>query len=89
MVGAYFSDLLEVLDHIGRILVQGGSAWVVVGNSRYAGVEIPVANVMEELVGTREWEILARETFRLMPSSPQQGGERTLAEQLLVFRRTA
>ena len=89
MVGAYFSDLLEVLDHVGRILVQGGSAWVVVGDSRYAGVEIPVANVLEELVGTRGWEILAREPFRLMPSSPQQGGERTLAEQLLVFRKTA
>ena len=89
MVGAYFSDLLEVLDHIGRILVEGGSAWMVVGDSRYAGVEIPVANVLEELACTRGWEILAKEPFRMMPTSPQQGGEKTLAEQLLVFRKTA
>ena len=87
MVGAYFSDLLEVLDHIDRILVEGGSAWMVVGDSRYAGVEIPVANVLEELACTRGWEILAKEPFRMMPTSPQQGGEKTLAEQLLVLKK--
>lgn len=89
MVGAYFSDLLEVLDHIRRILVEGGSAWMVVGDSRYAGVEIPVANVLEELAGSQGWEILAKEPFRMMRTSPQQGGDRTLAEQLLVVRKTA
>ena len=85
MVGAYFSELQGVLDHLSRILIGGGAAWIVVGDSRYAGVQIPVANVLEELVDCRTWEILLREPFRSMRSSAQQGGERTLTEHLLVL----
>ena len=88
MVGAYFSDLLRVLDHLSRILVRGGSAWIVVGESRYAGVQVPVAKVLEELVEGRGWETLAKEPFRSMRSSAQQGGERMLTEHLLVLRNT-
>ena len=88
MVGAYFSELLCVLDHLSRILVVGGTAWIVVGDSRYAGVQIPVAKVLEELAHSRGWEILAKEPFRSMRSSAQQGGEIMLTEQLLVLRRS-
>ena len=86
MVGAYFSDLLDVLKHLSQILVSGGSVWMVVGDSRYAGVQIPVAKVLEELVEYQGWEVQAREPFRSMRTSPQQGGERMLNEQLLVLR---
>ena len=86
MLGAYFSDLLDVLDHLSRILVIGGSTWIVVGDSRYAGVHIPVATILQELVDGRGWEVLATEPFRSMPTSAQQGGERMLTEQLLVLR---
>ena len=85
MVGAYFSDLVDVLDHLSRILVPGGSAWMVVGDSRYAGVQIPVAKVLEELVDNRGWKVLTTEPFRSMRTSPQQGGERMLNERLLVL----
>ena len=64
MVGAYFSDLVDVLGHLSRILVPGGSAWMVVGDSRYAGVQIPVAKVLEELVDNRGWKVLTTEPFR-------------------------
>ena len=87
MVGAYFSDLKAVLDQLGRILSSGGSAWMVVGDSRYAGVQVPVASVLEELVVSDGWDILVKEPFRSMRSSAQQGGERTLTEHLLVLRR--
>ena len=89
MVGAYFSDLLDVLNHLSRVLVNGGSAWIVVGDSRYAGVQIPVAKVLQELVGGRRWEVLATEPFRSMRTSAQQGGERMLTEQLLVLRNAS
>ena len=42
MVGAYFSDLMDVFLHLKRILVAGGTAWIVVGDSRYAGIQVPV-----------------------------------------------
>lgn len=88
MVGAYFSELMQVLDHLARVLVSGGSAWLVVGDSRYAGVQIPVANVLKELVTKRGWTVLNAEPFRSMRTSAQQGGERKLSEQLLVIRNS-
>ena len=86
MVGAYFSDLIDVLDYLTKVIVGGGSAWIVVGDSRYAGVQIPVATVLGELASKRGWEVLSTEAFRSMRTSAQQGGERELSEQLLVLR---
>ena len=86
MVGAYFSDLLEILDHLSQVLVTGGSAWIVVGDSRYASVQIPVARVLEELATFRGWNVLATENLRSMRTSAQQGGSKLLPEQLLVLR---
>ena len=89
MVGAYFYELQEVLNQIGRILNRGGSAWIVVGDSRYAGVQIPVGNVLKELAEGSGWDVLLKEPFRSMRSSAQQGGEKMLTEHLLVVRRAA
>ena len=86
MVGAYFSDLMDVVDHLSSILITGGSAWIVVGDSRYAGVQIPVAKVLEELVCDRGWKVLETEFLRSMPSSAQHGGGKQLSEQLLVLQ---
>ena len=86
MVGGYFSDLLSVLDQLWRILVRGATAWLVVGDSSYAGVQIPVAQVLEELVCTRGWKVLKKEPLREIRTSAQQGGEEMLAEQLLVLK---
>ena len=86
MVGGYFADLVDVLTQLRRLLVSGGSAWIVVGDSRYAGVQIPVAKVLQELMCTRGWDVLAVEPFRSMRTSAQQGGSKRLAEQLLVLQ---
>ena len=86
MVGAYFRDLLDVLASLSGILMRGGTAWIVVGDSRYSGVQIPVAQVLKELVGDRGWELLSIEPFRSMRTSAQQGGDKMLPEQLLVLR---
>ena len=89
MVGAYFSDLMDILDDLSRVLVRGGSAWMVLGDSRYAGVHISATKVLQELVVGRGWEVLGTEPFRSMPTSAQQGSERVLSEQLLVLRNVA
>ena len=87
MVGAYFSDLVDVLSQLQRLLVQRGSAWIVVGDSRYAGVQVHVAKILQELMCTRGWHVLAVEPFRSMRTSAQQGGSKRLAEQLLVLQK--
>ena len=86
MVGGYFSDLLNVLGHLRRILVPSATTWMIVGDSSYAGVQVPVAKVLEELACSRGWRVLKRESLRAIRNSPQQGGGETLAEQLLVLK---
>ena len=84
MVAAYFADLLSVMDGIRGRLRPGGSTWFVVGDSRYAGVQIATANIMAELMGASGWRIKSLEPFRSMRYSAQQGGHPKLAETLIV-----
>ena len=86
MVGAYFADLSVVLDHVYRALAPGGSAWMVIGDSSYAGIQIPSAEIVAQISSKRGWKVAAME-FRSMRSSAQQGGRHELAENLLVLRK--
>ena len=87
MVGAYFTELMQVLNQLSCVLTVGGSAWIVVGESCYGGVKIPVATVLEELATCQEWRTLSREPVRFLRSSAQQGGQEILSEQLLVLQK--
>lgn len=86
MVAGYFSDLFMVIDRIQKKITHGGDAWIVVGDSCYAGIQIPTAKVIEEIAKARNWSINRREPFRSMRASPQQGGREELAETLIVLR---
>ena len=87
MVGAYFSDLIDVLAMVRTTLVDGGAAWMIVGDSRYAGIQVPVARVVAELAESFGWQVLKVEPVRSMCTSAQQGGERMLSEQLVVLQK--
>jgi hypothetical protein len=87
MVAAYFDDMSTVLGHIGAGLVPGGRCYQVVGDSRYAGVDIPVARILNEMAPSLGYEVLRSEPFRSMRASPQQGGRHELAETLVVWAR--
>ena len=87
MVGAYFADLLQVLSHLKKVLVDKGTAWIVVGDSSYAGIRVPTAQILYELAQNMEWRQLEIEPLRTMRTSPQQGGDLSLAEQLLKVRK--
>jgi hypothetical protein len=86
MIGAYFSDLKSVIEKITSNLSNDGQCWVVVGDSRYAGVNVPVARILEELSIHHEWIIDRSEPIRHMKSSAQQGWRPELAETLIVLR---
>ena len=85
MVGGYFSDLFMVIDRIQKKITPGGDAWIVVGDSCYAGIQIPTAKIIEQIAKTRNWTIKGCEPFRSMRASPQQGGREELAETLIVL----
>ena len=87
MIGAYAADLAVVLERLGRGLRVGGRAYVVVGDSRYAGVHVPVGPILAEVAEPVGYRVLAMEPSRSMRASPQQGGRHELGETLVVLER--
>lgn len=87
MVDGYFADMCGVMKSLASRLNPQGEAWAVVGDSLYANVHIPVAEILAELAPACGFEALNVEAFRSMRASAQQGGKQELAESLIVFRK--
>jgi SAM-dependent methyltransferase len=87
MIGAYFSDMHRVLSGLRDALRSGGRIYLVVGDSRYGGVDIQVSNILCELSEGLGLNPIRVEPFRSMRASPQQGGRVELAENLIVLER--
>lgn len=87
MVGGYFSDLLKVIDGVRENLSTNGTMWMVVGDSKYAGITISTAKILNELLPSRGWLVTKNEPFRSMRVSPQQGGQLGLDETLIVCQK--
>ncbi|MDQ0466738.1 hypothetical protein QO010_004534 [Caulobacter ginsengisoli] len=85
MIGAYFADLAILLRGVREKLVAEGRVYMVVGDSRYAGVDVPVAEAIAEMAPSLRYELIGSEPFRSMRVSPQQGGRAELAETLIVL----
>ncbi|MEI2431164.1 hypothetical protein RDV84_12980 [Lysobacter yananisis] len=87
MIGHYFHDMCKVLGRVGNRLTPRGEVWAVVGDSRYAGVQIPVARILADYAPMLGYQVINIEPFRSMRASAQQGGQHQLAESLLVLRK--
>jgi hypothetical protein len=88
MVTAYFGDMQTIMQRLHCALVKGGHAYLVVGDSRYHGVQVPVAEILAEIASTIGFRKVADEPFRSMRASPQQGGRQELLETLLTLQRS-
>jgi len=86
MVAGYFADIKEVIVKIIGRLAPGGQIWAVVGDSGYAGVRIPVADIITQLCPSMGCSVVTYEPFRSMRTSVQQGRNENLNETLLVLR---
>lgn len=87
MVGGYFHDMHAVLTALHDKLYERGEVWAVVGDSRYAGVRIPVAKILADYAPSIGYRVITLEPFRSMRSSAQQGGQHELDETLIVLRK--
>ena len=87
MLGAYFAEMLDIIASLQYRLHPGGTIWLVVGDSRYAGISINVARILEELTPSLGLRVTRFHTLREMRTSAQQGGQEQLAENLLVLAR--
>ena len=87
MIGGYAGDLAIVLAGLSKGLRPRGRVYTVVGDSRYAGVDVPVATILGEIAQPLGYNVVAVEPCRSMRSSPQQGGQHELGETLVVLER--
>lgn len=87
MVHAYFDDMNTIVGRLSNSLVQSGRAYMVVGDSQYETVRIPVADILLELASQQGYQFVSSEPFRSMRASPQQGGREELLETLIVLQR--
>ena len=87
MIGAYARDMWIVMRRLSILLRPFGRVYMVVGDSRYAGIVVPVAEIISEIAQRVGFDVKRLEPFRAMRSSPQQGGNRELSETLVVLER--
>lgn len=87
MIAAYFDDIGAILTGLSARLRERGRVYMVVGDSRYAGIDVPVAAILAEQAPSHGFALVRAEPFRSMRASPQQGGGHELSETLLVLAR--
>jgi hypothetical protein len=88
MIGGYFANIDVVLRRIRTRLRSDGQIWMVVGDSRYAGITVPVAKILSELAEAERFlHVVKNERFRSMRASIQQGRNEELGETLLVLQK--
>jgi len=87
MIAAYFDDIGGIMAGLAARLRERGRVYIVVGDSRYAGIDVPVAAILVEQAPTYGYHLIRAEPFRSMRASPQQGGGHGLPETLIVLAR--
>ncbi|MDP4540343.1 hypothetical protein Q9K01_11960 [Qipengyuania sp. DY56-A-20] len=87
MIGAYTADMAIILKGLAEKLRANGRIYMVVGDSRYANIDVPIAAILAEISPGLGLEPLRVEPCRSMRASPQQGGRPELAESLVVLER--
>lgn len=87
MLLAYFCDLRAVAGALRQRLNASGKIMMVVGNSRYAGIDVDVAAIIGESVRSIGLEVERATAIRSMRASPQQGGREDLKETALILTR--
>jgi len=87
MIGGYFHDMKLVLEGLYTQLEPEGETWAVVGDSQYAGILVPTADILKELAPAIGYNVVNIESFRSMRASAQQGGQKALDETLIVLRK--
>jgi hypothetical protein len=87
MIYAYISDMGNVMSALSARLRSEGRVYMVVGDSRYGNIDVPVAKILSQIAGQTDLKLLKAEPCRSMRASPQQGGREELPETLLVFSK--
>lgn len=85
MIGAYFSDLTFTMKELRRMLPDRGRVYAVLGDSRYAGIHIPVIEGFASRASELGFNVVSIESLASKRTSPQHGGRQELGESLLTL----
>ena len=85
MIAAYFADLNVVMKELRRMLPDNGRVYVVIGDSKYSGIHIPVIEGFATAVSEFGYQVLDIEALASKRTSPQQGGRKELTESLITL----
>jgi DNA modification methylase len=89
MIQSYFEDMEGILSDLLRKAKKEGELWLVVANSIYAGIEVPVDLILAE-IGTRNgWRLKKIETLRYIYRRKTNycADIEKIRESLLVFHK--
>ena len=85
MISAYFSDLTATMIELKRMLTDRGRAYVVLGDSKYSGVNIPVIKGFVNLASELGFDVVCTEALESKRTSPQHGARKELGEALVTL----
>lgn len=89
MIQSYFEDMERVLVDLFNKAKKGGELWMVVANSVYVGVEIPVDLILAEIGTKNNWHLKRIEVLRYINRRKTKfsGSINKVRESLIVFRK--
>lgn len=88
MVHSYFDDLYGLLDNMSGQIDRNGSVVMVVGDSAYKSIRVPVADILSEISAECGYKTKSKNVVRRMRTSAQQGGTATLDETIVWLSKT-
>lgn len=83
MVAGYFHDMLRVFQGLWSQTVPGATLCIDIGDSRYAGVNVPTQDLLADVAHAVGFHLLERVPLRARTSKDRS----PLSQDVLVFRR--
>lgn len=89
MIQSYFEDMENVLIDLFAKAKEGGELWLVVANSVYVEVEVPVDLILAEIGTRNKWNLKRIEVLRYIyrRKTKYSGGIDRVRESLIVFQK--
>ena len=89
MIQSYFEDMENVLISLFTKAKKDGELWLVVANSVYVGIEVPVDLILAEIGTRNNWKLKRIEVLRYIYRRKTKycGGIDRVRESLIVFQK--
>lgn len=89
MIQSYFDDMDTILTSLYHKAKKGGQLWLVVANSIYSGIEIPVDLILAEIGSRKGWKMKKIEVLRYIQrrKTKHNGNLKSVRESLIIFHK--